>query len=47
VARQREWNRPVWWPLILGLLGLAAVVWFAVRSFRRRERSTARDQALA
>jgi len=47
VARQREWNRPVWWPLILGVLGLAAVVWFAVRSFRRRERSTARDQALA
>ena len=28
VAKQREWNRPVWWPLILGLLGLAAVVWF-------------------
>ncbi len=47
VAKLREWNRPVWWPVGLGLLVLAAVLWFAVRSFRLRERSTARTEALA
>ena len=45
----RDWGQglPVWWPVILGVLALAALVWFAVGSFRRRERSTAREQVLA
>ncbi|HSV70660.1 MAG TPA: ABC transporter substrate-binding protein [Methylibium sp.] len=46
-AKVAEWNRPVWWPLVLGVLALAAVVWFALRSFRLRERSTARGAATA
>ncbi|HWH74924.1 MAG TPA: ABC transporter substrate-binding protein [Methylibium sp.] len=44
-ARVAAWNRPVWWPLLLGLAALAALVGFALRSFRRRERSTARGGA--
>jgi len=47
VARQREWNRPVWWPLI-GLVALALVlVWVARRHLRRRERTNARGEVLA
>jgi oligopeptide transport system substrate-binding protein len=39
---RKEWNRPVWWPLvlILALLVLSAVP--AVRGYRRRERMAAR-----
>ena len=44
-AKLAEWNRPVWWPLVLVVLALAALVWFALRSFRLRERSTARGAA--
>jgi ABC-type transport system substrate-binding protein len=46
-AKVAEWNRPVWWPLVLVVLALAALVWFALRSFRLRERSTARGAAAA
>jgi ABC-type transport system substrate-binding protein len=42
VARLKEWNQPIWWPVALGLLALAALVALALRSFRLRERSTAR-----
>jgi ABC-type transport system substrate-binding protein len=46
VKSVREWNHPVWWPVVLGALVLAAVVWFAMRSFRRRERTNARGEVL-
>ena len=36
-----EWNRPVWWPLPVALLLLAAVLWPAVRGYRERERRRA------
>jgi ABC-type transport system substrate-binding protein len=42
VQKQREWNRPVLWPvLLLALLPLAAAV-AAWRGWRRRERASAR-----
>lgn len=44
VKRQAEWNRPVWWPVLLGLLALAGVVAFAIRSFRQRERLDGRGE---
>lgn len=47
VRRQAEWNRPVWWPVGLGVAGLIGVVWLAVRSFRRRERLDARGVVLS
>lgn len=39
---QAEWNRPIWWPvlLIFGLLALA--VWPAYSGWRKRERETGR-----
>jgi ABC-type transport system substrate-binding protein len=36
-----EWNRPVWWPLWLIALALAASVLPVLRLWRRRERETA------
>ena len=47
VKRLQEWNRPVWWPMILLGLGLTALVVIAVRSFRRRERMNARGEVIA
>ena len=44
VKRLKEWNQPVWWPLVLIAAGIAAMVWVAVRSFRRRERMNARGE---
>lgn len=38
---RREWNPPVVWPLVAGLLGLALAVVPAVTGYRRRERGTA------
>jgi hypothetical protein len=46
VARQAEWNRPIWWPLLLGLAAVGAVVWLAVRSLRRRERVDAHGRVI-
>ncbi|MDH3210385.1 MAG: ABC transporter substrate-binding protein, partial [Burkholderiaceae bacterium] len=50
VQKQAEWNRPVWWPVLL-LLGLGVVlVALTRRSYSARERATARspiDQAKA
>jgi len=45
--RVAQWNRPVWWPIVLGVLGVVAVIWFAMRSFKRRERTNARGEVLA
>ena len=41
VARQAEWNRPVWWPVLLLLVLLGTVIWLARRSYRARQRATA------
>ena len=41
-AKQAEWNAPVYWPLALLALVLAAVLWGARISFKRREGATAR-----
>lgn len=41
-ARQAEWNRPVWWPLALLIVGFIAIVWATRNSFRKRETATAR-----
>jgi hypothetical protein len=46
-ARLAEWNQPVWWPLILGLLVLVSVVLLAVRSFRQRERLDGRGRVVS
>ena len=48
-ARQRaervaEWNRPIWWPLVVLAAGAAAIVALAWRSWRRRENATARTR---
>ena len=43
--RQGEWNRPVWWPLLVLVVGFAAIVWMTRRSFRKRETATARGTA--
>ena len=47
VKRLKEWNDPVWWPVVLAGVCLAALVWVAVRSFRRRERMNARGEIMA
>ena len=47
VARLKAWNRPVWWPLGLGLALVVAAVWVMRRSLRQRERTNARGQVLA
>jgi hypothetical protein len=39
-----EWNRPVWWPVLLIIAGIVAVVLLAMRSFRQRERTNARGE---
>ncbi len=38
---RHEWNAPVLWPLVVGVLVLASLIFPAVISYRRRERSTA------
>ncbi len=47
VKRLRQWNEPVWWPIGLLGLALAALVVVAIRSLRRRERMNARGEVLA
>ena len=44
-AKQREWNQPIYWPLALLALALAAVGYAGWRSFRRFEQKTARPAA--
>jgi ABC-type transport system substrate-binding protein len=39
--KRREWNSPLWWPLVLGALVLIAFALPAVIAWRRRERGTA------
>jgi ABC-type transport system substrate-binding protein len=47
VARQAEWNRPVWWPLVAAVGVVGALVALGLRSFRRRERLNARGEVIA
>ena len=39
--KRKEWNAPVWWPLVLGLVLLVAAVSPAWVAYRRRERRAA------
>jgi ABC-type transport system substrate-binding protein len=47
VARVAAWNRPVWWPMVLGAAALLALWWIGRRSLRLRERTNARGEVLA
>ena len=47
VAKLKEWNHPVWWPLTLIAALALALVLIARRSLRRRERMNARGEVLA
>ena len=40
-AKRDEWNRPLWWPLGALIAALVLGTLPAIRSFRRRERTTA------
>ncbi|MGZ9032466.1 MAG: ABC transporter substrate-binding protein, partial [Burkholderiaceae bacterium] len=40
-ARIAEWNRPIWWPVVLIVLALVLAVVPAFRAWKRRERETA------
>jgi ABC-type transport system substrate-binding protein len=42
-----DWNRPVWWPLVAGVLCVCGLLLIAMRSFQRRERTNARGEVLA
>ena len=44
---QVEWNKPVWWPMIVLTVLFAGLLLLAVRSFKRRERMNARGEILA
>ncbi len=44
VKRQKQWNDPVWWPMIFVGLALVALLAVAMRSLRRRERMNARGE---
>ncbi len=47
VEKQREWNKPVWWPAGLLLAAAAALYWIAHNNLKRRERTNARGEILA
>ena len=47
VARQAEWNQPVRWPLAVIAAVLLALLALAWRSYRARQRATARPARLA
>ncbi len=41
VARQKEWNKPTWWPIGVMLALALALVWIARRGYQVRQRATA------
>ena len=47
VRKLAEWNRPVWWPMVLGGLVVLALAGLGWRSLRRRERTNARGEVIA
>jgi ABC-type transport system substrate-binding protein len=40
--KQAEWNKPVWWPVLLLVAALLALVAVARRGYKQRERMTAK-----
>ena len=46
VRMSSEWNRPVWWPVLLLLAGVGLLVWLGRRTLQQRERTNARGQVL-
>ena len=46
-AALQAWNRPVWWPMLLGGTLVVAGIWFARRSLKVRERTNARGEVLS
>ncbi|OYY92389.1 MAG: peptide ABC transporter substrate-binding protein [Hydrogenophilales bacterium 28-61-23] len=42
-AYQAKWNRPVWWPVGLALVLLAALIWPALAAYRRGQQRRAID----
>ncbi|WP_418320915.1 ABC transporter substrate-binding protein [Piscinibacter sakaiensis] len=46
VQKQRAWNQPVWWPMVLIGAALLAVLLVARRSLKKRERMNARGEVL-
>jgi ABC-type transport system substrate-binding protein len=42
-----QWNKPVWWPMIVLGMAVLALVWVGWRSLKRRERTNARGEVLA
>lgn len=47
VQKQREWNHPVWWPILIAVGALAILILVARQSWRRRERTNARGEVMA
>jgi ABC-type transport system substrate-binding protein len=47
VAALEAWNKPVWWPLVLLIAAIAAIVVYTRRSMRLRERMNGRGEVLA
>ncbi len=46
-AKRREWNQPILWPFVLGILLLLLFTVPALRTWRRREQSTAIGEAMS
>jgi oligopeptide transport system substrate-binding protein len=40
-AYQAKWNQPVWWPVVLTLILLGAMIWPAVAAYRNKLKATA------
>ena len=40
VAKQAEWNHPVWWPMLLLIAGALGLGWIARSSYRQRQLAT-------
>jgi hypothetical protein len=47
VRKLAEWNRPIWWPMVLFGAAVLALAWLGWRSLRRRERTNARGEVIA
>ncbi len=41
VAKQAEWNKPTWWPIVLLAALILLLVWVARRGYQARQRETA------
>ena len=42
VAKQAEWNKPTWWPIVLLALAALGMAWIGRRSYRARQQATAK-----